>query len=80
MYPSTHGSDNKVITIKFIKLDFFLLQCVSSLTHAIIFSNTASTVENAANVINTKNKLPHILPNGILLKIFGSVIKTKLGP
>ena len=38
------------------------------------------SIEKAANVINTKNKLPQTLPKGMLLKIFGNVIKTRLGP
>ena len=45
-----------------------------------ISSNTPSTVENAAKVINTKNKLPHSLPKGILLKTLGRVTKIKFGP
>ena len=45
-----------------------------------MFSNTAMIVENAANVMNTKNKLPHNLPIGMLLKIFGNVTKIRFGP
>ena len=45
-----------------------------------MFSNTARMVENAANVINTKNSVPHTRPPAILLKMFGSVIKIRLGP
>ena len=37
-------------------------------------------VEKAANDIKMKNRLPHSLPSGMWLKIFGSVIKIKLGP
>ena len=45
-----------------------------------MFSNTASTVEKAANAKKIKNKLPHNLPRGMWLKIFGKVIKIRLGP
>ena len=57
-------------------LDFF----VRSIPHETIFSNTASTVENAANDIKIKKKLPHSLPSGILLKILGKVINMSEGP
>ena len=78
--PSTHGIESNATRIILTILDFFLLNPVSSIQHDTIFSNTASTVEKAANVINTKNKLPQTLPKGMLLKIFGNVIKTRLGP
>ena len=45
-----------------------------------IFSNTASTVDNAAKDIKTKNRLPHTLPPGRLLNIFGNVINIRLFP
>ncbi len=45
-----------------------------------IFSNTARIVEKAANVMNTKNSVPHTRPPAIWLKIFGSVMKIRLGP
>ena len=62
------------------KLDFFLLHPVNSIPQEMIFSNTARIVENAAKDINTKNRLPHNLPIGIWLKIFGRVIKISPGP
>ena len=46
----------------------------------IIVSNTAITVENAANDINRKKRLPQTLPPVIALKMLGNVIKIKLGP
>jgi len=48
--------------------------------HAMIFSNTAMIVENAANVINKKKKVPQILPPGIWINTFGSVINISSGP
>ena len=45
-----------------------------------IFSNTAITVENAANDINKKKKLPQIRPPAMEINTFGSVIKIRLGP
>ena len=80
LYPRTHGNDKRIIPNRFTRLLFFLLHPVSSIIQDIIFSKTASTVENAAKVIKIKNKLPHSLPIGIWLKIFGRVIKIRLGP
>ena len=37
---------------------------VTSIVQEMIFSNTASTVDKAAKLINTKNKLPHTRPIG----------------
>ena len=68
------------IAMQFTTLAFFLLQPVMSLVQEIRFSKIASTVENAANVINTKNRLPHSLPSGRWLKMFGSVINISFGP
>lgn len=46
----------------------------------IMFSKTASIVENAANVIKIKNNVPQIRPPAISLKTFGNVIKIRPGP
>ena len=80
LYPSTHGIESKIIAMALTKLDFFLLHPVNSIPQEMIFSNTARIVENAAKDINTKNRLPHNLPIGIWLKIFGRVIKISPGP
>ncbi len=45
-----------------------------------MFSNTARTVENAANAMNTKNRLPHRRPIAMWLKMFGRVTKIRFGP
>ena len=45
--------------------DFLREHPVKSIPQEMIFSNTASTVENAAKDIKTKNKLPQSLPSGI---------------
>ena len=78
--PSTQGSDRIIIIMPFISEAFFLLQPVRSIEQDIIFSKTAITVDIAANAMNMKNRLPHSLPPGILLKIFGRVTKIKFGP
>ena len=49
-----------------------------SIPKEIMFSNTAITVEYAANVIKIKNSEPHILPPAIELKILGSVTNISL--
>ena len=46
----------------------------------IIFSNTATTVVNAAKVRNRKKSPPQNAPPGIWAKILGMVIKIRLGP
>ena len=69
-----------MMAVAFTRLDFFRLQPVSSIPQEIIFSNTARMVEKAANDIKMKNRLPQSLPSGMGLKIFGSVIKIRLGP
>ena len=69
-----------MMAMAFTRLDFFRLQPVSSIPQEIIFSNTARMVEKAANDIKMKNRLPHSLPSGMWLKIFGSVMKIRLGP
>ena len=59
---------------------FLLPQPVRSSTQAVISSKTASTVDSAANDMNTKNRLPHRRPRGMWLNMFGSVRKIRLGP
>ena len=78
--PSAHGIERRKIRIQLMKHVFFLDHPNTSMQHEIMFSNTAITVENEANVINTKNKLPQSLPSDMLLKMFGRVMKIKLGP
>ena len=46
-----------------------------------MFSNTARTVEKAANAMSTKNRLPpQAAGRHQWLKIFGSVTKIRFGP
>ena len=78
--PKAQGSESISKAIQFTILAFFLFQPVRSIAQARIVSNTARTVEKAAKLINTKKRLPQTLPSGILLKIFGKVIKIRLGP
>ena len=63
-----------------MKAAFFLVVPNNSKFDAIMFSNTASTVENAAKLINKKNSEPHNLPPAIALNTFGKVIKINAGP
>ena len=44
------------------QLDFLRSQCINSISQQMMFSNTASTVERAANAMNRKNRLPHSRP------------------
>ena len=80
LLPSIVGSDkisNKTI---FITAIFRRLIWVSSNQKDIMFSNTAITVENAANTINKKNRVPIILPTGIELNMLERVVNKKLAP
>ena len=45
-----------------------------------MFSNTASTVEKLAKIINRKNNAPQTRPPAILTKTFGRVWKISDGP
>ena len=60
--PRAHGIEPIRIMIKFIIIDCFLDIPLLSTQLVVIFSNTAVTVEKLANVINRKNRVPHILP------------------
>ena len=78
--PKTQGRDKAVIAIKFARQDCFLLQCNKSMPQELMFSNTASMVENAAKVIKTKKSVPQIWPPAIPLNTLGNVMKIRLGP
>ena len=78
--PSTHGIDNTKIRMQLMKQAFFLDHLNKSMHQEMMFSNTAITVEKEANVMKMKNKLPQTLPIDMLLKMFGNVMKIKLGP
>ncbi len=45
-----------------------------------MFSTTEMTVDSAAQLMNTKKRVPHIPPPGMELKILGSVMNTSPGP
>ncbi len=45
-----------------------------------IFSKTARTVDMAAKVMKTKNRVPHSRPMGMLLNTLGRVTKIRPGP
>ena len=51
-----------------------------SMKHAMMFSNTASTVDREANAINRKKSAPQNLPPPIALNTFGKVTKMSEGP
>ena len=78
--PNTAGMESTDIPIRLMIKDFFLFQPNISMLMEIIFSNTAITVESAANDMNIKNSTPHTLPPGIWLNTFGSVINKSDGP
>ena len=78
--PNTQGNDNTDIIIILISTAFFLVILNFSTQQVSIFSNNAITVENAAKVINRKNKLPQILPPFIEVNTLGNVMNIRLGP
>lgn len=63
--PRAQGRESSIIKNILTKDAFFLLQPVKSIQHEMIFSKTAITVENAANAIKIKNRLPQSLPPAI---------------
>ena len=69
-----------MISIMLIFADFFRSISNNSISQAMIFSNTAMTVEKAAQDINKKNRLPQIRPPIMEINTFGSVMKIRLGP
>ena len=80
MNPSAHGSERTYTRAQQTAQAFGRAQPVRSIVIARMFSKTASTVENAANVMKTKKSVPQRRPPGIALKTFGSVTKMRPGP
>ena len=59
---------------------FFRLQPKVSMQMARMFSNTASTVDKLAKIMNRKNSAPQKRPPAMLTNTFGSVWKINAGP
>ena len=78
--PSTHGMLPTRIKMPLKMTAFLRLQPKVSMNKAIMFSNTASTVDRLAKVINRKNRLPHSCPPDMFTNTLGRVIKIKDGP
>ena len=78
--PRTQGMLSRMISTALTRTLLFLDQSNKSISKDMIFSNTATIVENAANVRNRKNKALHNCPPVIWANIFGIVINTRLGP
>lgn len=75
--PSIAGKDRRLIPIKLTITDFNLPKLKSSIDMAIIFSNTAITVDVAANDIKMKKIVAQSRPACMLAKTFGRVTKEK---
>ena len=80
LYPSTAGIDSRITRTMLRLTAFFLSQPKISIVIDRMFSNTAITVDSAANVIKIKNAVPQMRPPAMWLKTFGSVINSKDGP
>ena len=78
--PSTHGSDNSASAMPFTRQARLRDQPHSSMLKLMMFSNTATTVDSAAKLMNRKNSVPHSCPTGIWLNTLGSVMNTRPGP
>lgn len=78
--PKQQGRLPNIMTTKLIIILFFLDHPFRSIQNAMIFSNTAITVESAAKLRKIKNIVPKKEPIGMFEKTFGRVSKTKLGP
>ena len=57
--------DSRIISGASQRIAFFRSTLSSSQKQLVIFSNTAITLENAAKIMNRKNSVPHICPDGI---------------
>ena len=80
LYPSTHGRDRRMMAMAFTRLDFFRLQPVSSIPQEIIFSTTFRLEDCGEACSSSLCHLQLSLPSWLYLKIFGSVMKIRLGP
>ena len=78
--PNTAGIVSTSIITRFTIRDFFLLQSHSSTDIVIMFSNTAITVERAANDMKMKKNIPHKRLEAIWWKTLGRVMKSSDGP
>ena len=63
-----------------MRQDFLRSQPKQSQQMTRMFSNTAMTVVKLAKVMNTKNRLPHSRPPGILTNTSVRVMKISEGP
>ena len=78
--PRMQGILSSRMPIRLTATAFLRLQPQRSMPKVMIFSNTAMTVDRAAKVRNTKNRVPHRRPSAISLKMLGRVTKIRLGP
>ena len=78
--PDMQGMLSTSMAMQPIREAFLRLMPKVSTAKARRFSNTASTVEKLAKVINRKNSVPHRRPPSILTKTLGSVWKMREGP
>ena len=78
--PRTHGMLSTASSTPLTRHAFLRGVPHWSMVKLMMFSNTAMTVDSAANVMNTKNSTAHSWPNGISLNTLGSVMNTRPGP
>ena len=78
--PSAQGSDSSGMTMRFTVTARLRDHPHWSIENLRMPSNTAMTVESAANDMNTKNSVPHTCPPHICSNTLGSVMNTSPGP
>ena len=78
--PRTQGRDRMKMAKKLNVLAFFRLQPSRSMELAMRCSNTATTVDMAAKLMNRKNRALQRRPCGMWLNMLGSVTKISPGP
>ena len=78
--PSTQGRLSAASRIPLTSAAFLRLTPKVSMQTARMFSNTASTVEKLAKIMNRKNSVPHSRPPFMLTNTCGSVSKMSEAP
>ncbi len=78
--PSTHGSDNSASAMPFTRQARLRDQPHSSMLKLMMFSNTATTVDSAAKLMNRKNSVPPQLPHRHLAEHAGKRDEHQAGP
>ena len=78
--PRAQGRERRNMATQLMAHAFFRVHLKASMQQEMMFSKTARTVDMAAKVMKTKNRVPHSRPMGMLLNTLGKVTNRRLGP